>query len=373
MATDFEADGLLEGLEGQAREARLVLLQQLESEGVPTEELRAASAEGRLALVPVERILVGDSPHYTAAEVAERSGMEPEFLDRYWRAIGMTSAGPDDAAFVDDDVEAARRLDELRDAGLGDDEIIEMARVMSSGMSTLAVTIARVFADTYLQEGDDEASLSVRFAEAAQKLLPLLGPALEHALMVQNRSNLRQASAIGTSLAEGRLPDQQEVSVAFADLVDFTKLGESVDPGRLGAVAAQLEELTRDVIRRPVRLVKTIGDEVMLESADTVALLEAALDLLDAADGQDDEFPQIAVGIARGPAISRGGDLFGHSVNLASRVTDTARPGSVLVTEEIKDAAGEEDYRYSFAGERKLKGVKDQQKLFRVRRVQGDD
>ena len=267
-------------------------------------------------------------------------------------------------------MDAARRLDDLRDAGLGDDEIIEMARVMSSGMSTLAVTIARVFADTYLQEGDDEASLSERFAEAAQKLLPLLGPALEHALMVQNRSNLRQASAIGSSLAEGRLPDQQEVSVAFADLVDFTKLGESVDPGRLGAVAAQLEELTRDVIRRPVRLVKTIGDEVMLESADTVALLEAALDLLDAADRQADEFPQIAVGIARGPAISRGGDLFGHSVNLASRVTGTARPGSVLVTEEIKDAAGEEDYRYSFAGDRKLKGVKDQQKLFRVRRVQ---
>ncbi|HEX5910160.1 MAG TPA: adenylate cyclase regulatory domain-containing protein [Thermoleophilaceae bacterium] len=373
MATDFEADGLLEGLEGQAREARLELLRQLESEGVPTEELRAASAEGRLALVPVERILVGDSPHYTAAEVAERSGMEPEFLDRYWRAIGMTSAGPDDPAFVDDDVDAARRLDDLRDAGLGDDEIIEMARVMSSGMSTLAVTIARVFADTYLQEGDDEASLSVRFAEAAQKLLPLLGPALEHALMVQNRSNLRQASAIGSSLAEGRLPDQQEVSVAFADLVDFTKLGESVDPGRLGAVAAQLEELTRDVIRRPVRLVKTIGDEVMLESADTVALLEAALDLLDAADRQDDEFPQIAVGIARGPAISRGGDLFGHSVNLASRVTATARPGSVLVTQEVRDAAGEDAYRYSFAGERKLKGVKDQQKLFRVRRVQGDD
>ncbi len=101
--------------------------------------------------------------------------------------------------------------------------------------------------------------------------------------------------------------------MAFADLVDFTKLGESVDPGRLGAVAAQLEELTRDVVRRPVRLVKTIGDEVMLESSDTAALLDAALDLLDAADGQDDEFPQIAVGIARGQAISRGGDWFGHS------------------------------------------------------------
>lgn len=372
MATDFEAEGLLEGLEGQARDARLELLQRLEGEGVPADELRAASAEGRLALVPVERILVGDSPRYTAAEVAEHTGIEGELLDRYWRAIGMTTADPDEAVFVDDDVRAAERLGELREAGLGDDEIIEIARVMSSGMSTLAVTIARVFAETYLREGDDEASLSMRFAEAAEKMLPLLGPALDHALLVQNRSNLRQASAIGSSLAEGRLPDSQEVAVAFADLVDFTKLGESVDPGSLGAVATRLEELTRDVVKRPVRLVKTIGDEVMLESSDTVALLDAALDLLDAADGEDDAFPQIAVGIARGPAISRGGDLFGHSVNLASRVTATARPGSVLVTEEVKDAAGEDDYSFSFAGERRLKGVKDQQKLFRARRRDGD-
>ena len=118
-----------------------------------------------------------------------------------------------------------------------------------------------------------------------------------------------------------------------------------------------------------MRLVKTIGDEVMLESADTVALLDSALDLLDAADGEDDGFPQIAVGIARGEAISRGGDLFGHPVNLASRVTSAARPGSVLVTEEVKDAAGEERYAYSFAGERRLKGVKGAQKLFRARRA----
>ena len=76
MATDFEAEGLLEGLEGPARSARLELLERLESEGVDPDELRAASAEGRLALVPVERILVGDSDRYTAAQVAERTGVD---------------------------------------------------------------------------------------------------------------------------------------------------------------------------------------------------------------------------------------------------------------------------------------------------------
>lgn len=372
MGTDFEAEGLLEGLEGQARTARLELLRRLEGEGVPADELRAASAEGRLALVPVEQILVGESPRYTAAEVAERTGVDADLLDRYWRAIGMTTAGPDDALYVDDDVAAAERLGALRAAGLSDDAIVELARVMSSGMSPLAVTIARVFAESYLHEGDDEASLALRYADATEELLPLIGPALEYALMVQNRALLRQASVLGSSLAEGRLPDAEEVTIGFADLVDFTKLGEGVDAGELGAVATRLEELTRDVLRRPVRLVKTIGDEVMLQSSDTDALLDSALGLLEAAEGEGDGFPQITVGLARGHAITRGGDWFGHPVNLASRVTSTARPGSVLVTEEVKDAAGEQRYRYSFAGERRLKGVRNAQKLFRARRAEAE-
>ncbi len=372
LTTDFEAEGLLEGLDGPARQARLELLARLEGEGVDPDELARASREGRLALVPVERILVGDSQRYTLAEVAARSDVEEQFLERYWRAIGMTTAAEDEAIYLDDDVEAARRVGALRAAGLSDDSILEIARVVSSGLNPLAVTIAGVFAANYLEEGDDEARLALRFAQATEDLLPLIGPALEHALMVQQRALVRQTSAIGSSLAEGRLPDAQEVTIGFADLVDFTKLGESVDPGSLGAVATRLEELTREVAQLPVRLVKTIGDEVMLQSPDSAAMLDAALALLDASEAEEDGFPQITVGIARGAAILRGGDWFGHPVNLASRVTSAARPGSILVTEAVKDEAGEGRYTYSYAGERKLKGVNGSQKLFRARRREGD-
>jgi len=231
------------------------------------------------------------------------------------------------------------------------------------------------FAANYLQEEDDERRLALRLAEASRKLVPLLGPALEHALMVQQRALVRQASALGSSLQEGRLPDSQEVAICFADLVGFTGMGESVDAGRLGAVAARLEELARDAAQPPVRVVKTIGDEVMLQSPDTRALLDAALSLLAAAEAEvaDEEFSQLTIGLAQGEAIQRGGDWFGRPVNLASRVTDRARPDSVLVTEPVKDAAGEEDYRYSFAGDRKLKGVDGPVKLFRVRRRSGDE
>lgn len=369
MTTDFEAEGLLEGLDPKARTARLELLGQLERDGVEIAEMRRASAEGRLALVPVERILVGDSKHYTLADVSRRTDVEPEFLDRYWRALGMASGDPDEASYLDADLEAAERIGALRAAGMADDSILELARVMTSGLNPLAVTINSVFASNYLEEGDDEQSAAVRFAEASRDLLPLLGPALLYSLMVQQRTLVRQASAIGASLAEGKLPDAEEVTICFADLVDFTKLGEGVDASRLGAIAAQLEDLTRSVALPPVRLVKTIGDAVMLESADTIALLDAALSLLEAGEHQGDGFPQLTIGLARGEAIQRGGDWFGHPVNLASRVTSTARAGSILVTEEVRQAVGEErGYAFSFAGERNLKGVKGLQKLHRARR-----
>jgi adenylate cyclase len=373
MATDFEAEGLLEGLEGDARDARRQLLERLEGDGVPLDELRKASDEGRLALVPVERILVGDENTHSLKEVSDKAEVEPEFLKRYWRALGLAMGDDEESTYLDADLEAAERIAALRDAGLSDDSIVELARVMSSGLNPLAVTIARVFASNYLQEGDDEQTLSLRFAEASKELIPTLGPALEYALLVQLRALVHQASAIGSSLESGRLPDAQEVAICFADLVGFTKLGEGVDSESLGEVAGRLEEMARDVADPPVRLVKTIGDEVMLEAPDTPALLEAALSLLEASEAEDDDFPQLTIGLAQGEAISRGGDWFGRPVNLASRVTDTARPGSVLVTEEVKDAAGEDDYRWSFAGERKLKGVKGPVKLFRARRAGSED
>jgi adenylate cyclase len=373
MATDFEAEGLLEGLDGDARDARLQLLERLEDEGVPLDELRKASEEGRLALVPVERILVGDESTHSLKEVSDEADVEAEFLKRYWRALGLAMGDDEDSTYLDADLEAAKRIATLREAGLSDDSIVELARVMSSGLNPLAVTIARVFASNYLQEGDDEQALSLRFAEASKELIPTLGPALEYALLVQLRALVHQASAIGSSLESGRLPDAQEVAICFADLVGFTKLGEGIDSESLGEVAGRLEEMARDVAEPPVRLVKTIGDEVMLQASETPALLDAALSLLEASEAEAEDFPQLTIGIAQGEAISRGGDWFGRPVNLASRVTDTARPGSVLVTEEVKDAAGEDDYRWSFAGERKLKGVKGAVKLFRARRADSED
>ena len=80
VAIDFEAEGLLDG--ASDREARLELLQSLEQEGFGLEELREAAAQDRLALLPVERVLAGEGKLYTREELAEETGLDPEFLGR---------------------------------------------------------------------------------------------------------------------------------------------------------------------------------------------------------------------------------------------------------------------------------------------------
>ena len=117
----------------------------------------------------------------------------------------------------------------------------------------------------------------------------------------------------------------------------------------------------------PVRFVKTIGDEVMLVSAEPEPLLHMVLKLVEAAD-VDEELPRLKAGMATGVAVSRAGDWFGSPVNQASRVTGVARPGAVLVAESAREALGDaEGFSWSFAGARKLKGIRDEVKLFRAR------
>src|SRR3954470_19936899 len=86
--TDFEAEGLLEGLTGRARDARLALLEDLAESGVPLEELKRAVEENRLVLLPVERVFGAGEERYTAAEIAEGAGIEEDFLVRLLQALG---------------------------------------------------------------------------------------------------------------------------------------------------------------------------------------------------------------------------------------------------------------------------------------------
>jgi len=97
-------------------------------------------------------------------------------------------------------------------------------------------------------------------------------------------------------------------------------------------------------------------------------LIDATLKLLDAADAEGEDFPQLRAGAAVGAALPRAGDWFGRPVNLASRITAIARPGSLLVERDLRDSALD-SYSWSYAGERRLRGVREPVTLFRARRL----
>ncbi len=116
-----------------------------------------------------------------------------------------------------------------------------------------------------------------------------------------------------------------------------------------------------------MRLVKLIGDAAMIVGPAPAPVIEAALTLVESAEREGEDFPALRAGLATGEAIPRGGDWYGRPVNLASRITAIARPGSVLVTEQVRDALVA-SYAWSFAGSRRLKGIDGAIKLFRARR-----
>ena len=208
--------------------------------------------------------------------------------------------------------------------------------------SQVAASANSLVGDAMLEPGDTELEAAHRYLEAAEAFTPMIGPALEYALSLHLREQMSQAVVGSTQLAEGRLAGAQEVTACFADLVDFTRLGAEPRPRAADGADDQARASSREeVAEPPVRLVKMVGDAAMLVSTDNDALLSAALDLVAAASAEGDGFPALRAGLARGEAISRGGDWYGHPINLASRITDFAFPESVLCSKEVHDAAGD--------------------------------
>jgi adenylate cyclase len=367
MTIDFEAEGLLDGVEGVDREARRELLERLIDEGVPLEELREAVGAARLTLLPVERVLVGDGPQYTPREIAEESGVELDLLQRAAAALGTPYPDPDDRSLTEAELEAARRVKAFLDAGLPEDGIIQVARTIGMGTARIAAANRELTVRTLMQPGDTERDLALRFSAAAEHLMPLIEPTLVYALRAHTLEQVRR-DVIGTAdLKSGEVRGTADMGVCFADLVEFTRLGEEIAPEELGSVAGRFEEMAIEVAVPPVRLVKMIGDAAMLVCAEPEPLLSAAVLLVDRAEAEGEEFPFVRAGLSYGPALAQSGDYYGRSVNLASRITGIARPGSVVVDAATKDAVGD-GYRYTFLGERKLKGFDTGFKLFRARR-----
>ena len=365
---DVEASGLLDGLEDGARAERAELIAWLLERGVTVAQIRDAVQPMLLAS---GRYLGDDGTRMSARQISAKTGIDLDLLQRVQRASGLPRVeDPDAAVHLRVDGEAASHAQKFIDLGFSADQLVLVVQVLTEGLARAADVMRYAALAAVSRPDATELDIAKGSEALVRDVAPLLGPLITDMLRVQLLHMMETEAITAGERAEGiLLPGAREVTIAFADLVGFTGLGEMVPPEDLEKLAHRLTDLAREVADPPVRYVKSIGDEVMLVSTDPVAMLEAVLALVDATEAIED-FPRLRVGVATGLAVSRAADWFGGAVNLASRVTGAARPGAILVNEPTRDAIGDDErFTWSFAGARRLKGIKDDAKLFRARRA----
>jgi adenylate cyclase len=364
---DSDIDELLGDLEGNARAERAELIEWLLEQGITADEIRGAVAPMLLA---TRRLMGDDGSCVSAREISRSAGIELDLLQRVQRAIGLARVDdPDAAVHLRADGAAAAHAQRFLDLGVDPEQMLQVVRILAEGLSHAAEVMRYTALATILRPGASELELAKASQALTSQVAPLLGPMIEDMLLMQLRHMMEtEAVNAGERAAGAPLPGARHITVAFADLVGFTRLGEEVPPEELGQLANRLADLARDTAVPPVRFIKTIGDAVMFVCTDPAPLLDAVLKLVEITDG-DNDFPRLRAGIASGSAVSRAGDWFGSPVNLASRVTAVARPGTVLAAESARDKLGDDaGFSWSFAGARHLKGIKGEVRLFRARR-----
>jgi adenylate cyclase len=319
------------------------LLARLRGAGVDEEEIERAIAEERLPTLAVELALGGAARH-SLTHVAREAGIPAAFLRELMQAVGRPNPGRGERIFTDEDIETARVIKRLVDAGLPRRELLEVGRILGQGMAHTSDAVRRVVGNALLQPGDSEYTVGLRFAQAADELGPLVPTLLDHQFRAHLRDGMRRELVTEAEREVGRLAGTRDTAIAFADLVGYTRLGEQLPAEDLGSVAGRFADLAVAAVKRPVTLVKTIGDAAMFASPEVPPLMTTLRRLVDGVTGEGDSFPDVRVGAAYGPATTRGGDWFGAPVNVASRVTEIARPGRILATEAIRDLAPDEPW-----------------------------
>jgi len=365
---DLESSGLLDGLTGRSRVERAELIPWLLDQGITVEQIRDSFAP---MLLSARHVLGDDGTYLSAREISEQVGLELDVLTRFQRASGLPQIDdPDAQVFMRPDGATAAHVKRFLELGIDADNLLTVVRVLAEGLSHAAEVMRSAVLRPVLYPGVTELEIAKGSQALVGTAAPLLGPMIQDMLLMQLR-HAAETDAVNASerRAGAPLPGARMVAASFADLVGFTRLGEELPPEGIELLANRLADLAREVAVAPVRLIKTIGDAVMFVSTDTAALLDVMLALVDASES-DELLPQLRVGVAYGPAVSRAGDWFGSPVNLASRVTSVARPGSVLAAASAHEQVSEDErFRWSYAGSRRLRGIRDSVDLYRLRRA----
>ncbi|MGR7023595.1 adenylate/guanylate cyclase domain-containing protein [Geodermatophilus sp. URMC 62] len=314
----------------------------------------------------LERLLLGGPRRLTRLQVAEAAGMPPERTQRLWRALGFPDVADDDPAFTLADVGALGTLTALIDSGFVDaDTEASIARATAQALSRLADWQTDMLAEVLTRQAREHGRADA--VAAAEVLLPLLTRTQDYVWrrhLAANVDRLLSADAPG---------DRRELAVGFADLVDYTARSRGMDGRELGAMVEAFEATATEVIARSHgRVVKTVGDGVLYTAASAVDAVEIGLTLPDAWETEDR--PPLRVGAAHGTVLTRLGDVYSPVVNLASRLTSLARPGTVLVDRVLAGhLRGLHGYRVRPLRRVSVRGYEQLQPWLVQRRPPGED
>ncbi len=296
--------------------------------GVDEERVARAEDEGHDALrrLALAVTLLGEPLHLRPPEVWGATRASEDLSRRLWRAMGFADLPEDSESLTAADTEALRAIaDYLAATGVGEELAVRFTRLLGQTMGRVADALLSIVDQGLdqlvdLPDGDDD-DLVVLAAE-------LVTPLIERELTYLLRRHLHAGATRRTARAT---QDQEQAVVGFADVVSFTRLSGQLPEEDLAELVESFEATTTEIIAdRGGRVVKLIGDAVLftLGTDEAAEAGHLALDLVDAFGG---DRPELRVGMAAGPVLSRLGDVFGPTVNLASRLVGWARPGTVLV------------------------------------------
>lgn len=330
----------------------------LRRRGASAEEIDEARRNGYLTLLALDRTVIPGARKYTQQEVAARAGTDVDTARAVWRAIGFPDLPDELPAFTDADVTALRDfLDRASSPWLfwTSDQALAQARITSSALARIAdaesddlvrsITAAR-------QDGLGDEEIAERIADRLD--FDEIARLLDHGHRLQLRAALWRKLAG----SDPDTPGTVEATVGFVDLVGYTALAEGLDDEELAALIERFSALAHEtVVQAGGRIVKTIGDEVMFIADQPATGAHIAL-ALSAASTRDPVLPQARAGLAVGSVLSREGDYFGAVVNLASRLTRLAFPGTVLVSSEVAAALEHDDgFRLRRITRQRVRGI----------------
>jgi adenylate cyclase len=362
--------GLVPGYEGRwtpTAVAYVRVVARLRARGHTLAQIKHASDSGQLAIGPIENLLSSPGGGHTLEDAVAETGLQADLIRQVFTTMGL---GPVPLnAITDEDLQMLRYAAAVIDAGFPLPAFLQLMRVYGQVIAQIADAEVRLI-HLYVHEPLMRAGVpSVEIAEEMEGLtravLPFAAPFMNYLhgrllahFVEQDMIGHMEADLGEEVLEEGRL----RVAIAFADLAGFARL--TVEQGDEAAVSTVERFVAAVAENLPVdaRVIKTLGDEVMIVGSDPVALAEWAVELQDGIGPQE---PPPRIGIHYGAALYRDGDYFGREVNQAARVVARAAGGEVLVTRSVVDVAdGVDGLQFDRIGEVRLKGFSEPTELF---------